>query len=175
MSKRKFAWWDCLYTPKEIKLKPGDWDFSNNKGPTKYKFDASTLEAFQKKIGKQGGISFWNISFDTCDFSGDFEHGGIKFKNCKFVNCDFGSESTWLKAKFNHCSFSRCSFTLSEFRDCFFYECEWKEITFNGSTKLINTLVSDSYGLVDFDYTFNQDRDLWSGRFWVHKFRCCCS
>ena len=153
MSKRNFAWWDCLYTNKNVQLKLGDWDFSNNKGPTKYKFEDASLTAFQKKIGKTGRISFWNVNFDTCDFSGAFEHGEIKFKSCSFASCDFGSNSVWLKTKFNHCSFKNCSFTLAEFKDCFFYECSWENTTFNGSTKLINTLVSDACGLINSGYT----------------------
>lgn len=153
MSKRKFAWWDCLYTQKNVQLKPGNWDFTNNKGPTKFKLNDTTLSAFQKQLGKTEAISFWDITFDTCDFSGNFEHGQIKFKNCNFVNCDLGSNSIWTKTKFNHCNFTNCSFTLAEFKDCFFYECTWENTTFNGSTKLINTLVSDACGLVDSGYT----------------------
>lgn len=162
MSKRKFAWWDCLYTQKNVQLKPGNWDFSNNRGPTKFKLDDTTLSAFQKQSGKKEA-SFWDTNFDTCDFSGNFEHGQIKFKNCSFINCDFGSNSVWSKTKFNHCKFINCSFTLSEFKDCFFYECTWKDTTFNGSTKLINTLVSDACGLVDSGYT-NLDTAVLEGK-----------
>ncbi|KAF2405786.1 Pentapeptide repeat-containing protein [Pseudomonas antarctica] len=153
MSKRIYAWWDCLYTQKNIQLNPGNWDFTNNKGPTKFKFDAVTLEAHQKKIGQEKRISFWGINFDTCDFSGKFEHGQIKFSKCSFTKCDLGNGSVWSKAKFNDCKFVSCSFTLAEFKDCFFHECTWENTTFNGGTQLVNTLVSDACGLVNSGYT----------------------
>lgn len=153
MSKRKFAWWDCLYTQENIQLKTGNWDFTNNLGPTKFIFNDATLTEYQEQSKQTDGITFRNISFDTCDFSGNFDHGRIKFKDCNFFNCDLGNNTVWLKAKFNNCKFSKCSLTLTEFKDCTFYECTWEKITINGSTKLINTLISDACKLIDSGYT----------------------
>jgi len=152
MSKRIYAWWDCLYTNKRIQLKKGDWDFSNNKGPSKYHFSDTALEEYRNKSNRSKRVSFWEINFDTCDFVGDFEHGEIKFTGCSFTNCDFG-DSRWSKAKFNKCKFLNCSITLAEFSDCFFHECSWKNVTFNGRTRFFSTLVSDACQMVNSGYT----------------------
>ncbi|WP_052812537.1 pentapeptide repeat-containing protein [Pseudomonas viridiflava] len=153
MSKRRFAWWDCLYTRENIDLKAGNWDFTNNLGPTKFTFDDVTLTQHQEQSNQTTGITFRHINFDTCDFSGHFEHGQIKFADCKFSNCDLGNKTVWQGAKFNNCTFSKCSFTLTEFKDCNFYECSWDKTTVNGSTRLINTVISDACGFINSGYT----------------------
>ncbi|QXG25326.1 pentapeptide repeat-containing protein [Pseudomonas viridiflava] len=153
MSKRRYAWWDCLYTLEPIELKPGNWDFTNNLGPTKFTFNDIALTDHQKHSKHTNGITFRNISFDTCDFLGNFEHGRITFKDCKFSKCDLGNKTVWQRTKFNNCTFSKCSFTLTEFNDCTFYECSWDNTTVNGSTRLINTVMSDACEFINSGYT----------------------
>lgn len=154
--KRSNAWWDCLYTGKQIILKSHEWDFKNNKGPFELFFTSDELKKYIKSI-ELTRFTCRSVRFHYCDFEGEFvsnvSEGEITFAKCDFSSCDFGG-TVWSGVKFNKCRFEKCSFTLSEFENCNFIDCKWEKISLSGTeTKLPNTLVSNPNDFINAAYT----------------------
>ncbi|WP_238540835.1 anti-phage Hailong system effector protein HalA [Pseudomonas sp. GM33] len=160
--KRSKSYWDSIFIGHTLKLTPHGWDFTNNKGPSQLLFKSSDLSDYIKKKSIRR-FSCKSISFDECDFNGEFisetSRHDISFGKCSFSKCDFGG-SVWRGVKFSECKFERCSFTMAEFQDCIFYECEWTDITLSGTeTKMPNTLVSNPGKFISAAYT-NLDKNI---------------
>jgi uncharacterized protein YjbI with pentapeptide repeats len=160
--KRSKSYWDSVFIGHTLKLTPHGWDFTNNKGPSQLYFNSSDLLGYIKE-NLLRRFNCKAISFDECDFNGEFtseiSKHEISFGKCKFTKCDFGG-SVWKGVKFSECKFERCSFTMAEFQDCIFYECKWSDITLSGTeTKMPNTLVSNPAKFIGAAYT-NLDKSL---------------
>lgn len=151
--KRKNAYWDSIYTgsPSNL-LGIHNWDFRTNKGPSRLIFEAESLKTYAT-LKNLSRVSIRGITFQGCDFEGDFRGINITFDKCTFKHCDFG-ESYWLEAKFSGCTFDSCSLTVTEFESCLFYGCEWNKLTVSGTeTKLNNTLVTNPSKFIAAAYT----------------------
>lgn len=78
------------------------------------------------------------LSFENCDFKGDFRpHSDaistITLSNCSFSGCSFHG-STWINIKFQNCTFEQCDFSFSEFKGCIFTKpCTFKEVSLSSS------------------------------------------
>lgn len=160
--KRSQSYWDSIFVGHTLRLMPHGWDFTNNKGPSRLYFKSSDLLDYVR-LKSLRRFNCKAISFDECDFSGEFvseiaKHE-ISFGRCNFNKCDFEG-SVWKGVKFSECKFTRCSFTMAEFQDCIFYECEWVDITLSGTaTKMPNTLVSNPDAFIGAAYT-NLDKNV---------------
>ncbi|WP_065890197.1 MULTISPECIES: anti-phage Hailong system effector protein HalA [unclassified Pseudomonas] len=162
--KRGAAYWDSIYTGKNLQILFHGWDLKNNNGPSQLLFTSDALLEFMREKSLRR-FNCKGKNFDECDFNGEYiseaPRQEISFGKCTFTRCDFES-SVWRGVKFSECRFDKCSFTLSEFQDCTFYQCEWVDITLSGTaTKLPNTLISNPYNFINSAYT-NLDRKVLS-------------
>lgn len=129
--RRADAWWEPSYDPSlEGAFETSDWNFSGSTGPKNAFLEATNFGASVK----QGSVrKFENLTFEKCDFQGEFEHEpAISFKKCRFHFCDF-AYSVWIKATFTQCEFVNCSFALATFEECEFRDCKWERIGLQGS------------------------------------------
>ena len=135
--RRTKNYWEPIYNPELTgEFVDHDWNFENNKGPTKCTFLAEKLPQRDVQI-------FGSIHFQECDFSGVFSENRLIFKNCKFTFCDFGL-SKFQNEKFSECEFHDCSFTQSDFKESEFRNCVFERIGISGNeTKLEGTLITN--------------------------------
>ena len=162
--KRGAAYWDSIYTGKNLQILFHGWDLKNNNGPSQLLFTSDTLLEFMREKSLRR-FNCKGKNFEECDFNGEYiseaPRQEISFGKCTFTRCDFES-SVWRGVKFSECRFDKCSFTLSEFQDCIFYQCEWVDITLSGTaTKLPNTLISNPSKFINSAYT-NLDKEVLS-------------
>lgn len=139
--RRKNNWWEPMFSGTNCDdFKVSDWDFSNNKGPSKLLFRAD-------KISSQRSLRVSDVMFEDCDFQGEFKTQLI-FKNCRFKKCDFGL-STFVRAKFTDCDFVDTSFSQCTFENCEFRTCNYSGISFSGNETLLpKTLITEPYKFI---------------------------
>lgn len=144
-------YWDPLYNPADEEPFPTfDWNFTHTTGIRHNTCDAGELK---KLVNGSLRYPIKSISFNRCNFRGDFDFVQLAFSNCEFELCDFGY-AKWENIKFSGCTFKMCSLTMLTFYKCQFIDCIWEENSMSGNeTGISRSNITNPHQFIQSAYT----------------------
>lgn len=123
--KRLRNYWEPVFAPSTDVGGFQEFTWDTKHAPA-FKMGVCAAHILKKLAEEKQRYTLNDLTFDTCDFVGDFGFTRLTFKSCKFTNCDF-QDSKWNGTKFSKCQFNKTSISTAHFNEVDFIDCNWRD------------------------------------------------